>query len=382
MKFTNKALLILLFIIPVVLTGQDSLKVLTYNIEGMKPGTNPGLRLSLIISELKLIDPDIIGLQEINEAVNGNGSDNQGLLIKNALSEHFGTEYFYYKQQTHLSWDNEFKEFIGIITKYPVNDQGYFQLVSGVFPRKVVWNQISTPIGEINFFNTHLSYNSASVRLQQVQQIGDYINSTSSVNGIVTNVLCGDFNAIPTSPEIEYLTGPSAEIYYLSSFQKANPELPGFTVPSNSPTAKIDYVFYTNKSNLNVDTSYIVMDVPLGGNFYFSDHLGIISIFNYSNNTGIGNLFEINTKPFKLYPNYPNPFFYSSSIEYEIFDGKHVKISLYNQLGQEIDILVNEKKEPGKYKLEIDCAEFRDNVYFLMIEVAGIIETRKLVIVN
>ena len=379
MKLTLKNLLILVLITPVVLFGQDSLKILTYNIEGMKPGTNPSLRLALIISELRQVDPDIIGLQEINEDVNGDGSDNQGLRIKNALEEYFETEYYYYQQQTHLSWDNEFKEFIGIITKYPVMDQGYHQLVTGVFPRKVVWNQISTPIGEINFFNTHLSFNSGAVRLQQVEQIDNYINTISTENGVVSNILTGDFNAVPQSPVIQYLTEPSTDIYYFSSFQKVNPEISGFTVPSNGPTAKIDFVFYTNKSTVSVDTSYIVMDEPLGEDLYFSDHLGVMSIFNYSNNTGIGNLPQINRKTFILYPNYPNPCTKSTSIDYEIFDKKHVNISLFDEQGRELDILVNEEKVTGSYKLNINCNKYRGNTYFLRMEVDGVIETRKLI---
>jgi len=279
MRACIKKALLLLLTIPLFLSGQESLKIITYNIEGMKPGTNSGLRTSLIISELKKIDADIIALQEINEDINGNSSDNQGLLIKNALSEHFYTEYYYYQQQANLSWDNQFKEFIGIISKYPINDQGYFQLVTGVFPRKVIWNQISTPIGEINIFNTHLSFNSAAVRLEQVKQIESHIKTISTGNDIVNNVLCGDFNAIPMSPIIKYLTQPSSKIYYYSSFKKVNPNLTGNTIPSNKSTVKIDYIFYSNNSDLKVDTSYIIMDEPLGEDLYYSDHLGILSKF-------------------------------------------------------------------------------------------------------
>lgn len=381
MKFTFNKLLFFLLIFPVVLSAQDSLKVLSFNVEGMKPGTNPGIRITEIIRELKQIDADIIGLQEINEDKNGDGSDNQGLRIKNALEDYFETEYYYYQQQTHLSWDNEFKEFIGIISKYPVNNQGYFQLVSGVFPRKVVWNQISTPIGEINFFNTHLSYNSESVRLKQVEQIDDYIIATSTSNGVVSNILCGDFNAIPSSPVIKYLTQPSTDFYF-SSFQRANPDLPGFTVPSNNPNAKIDFVFYTNKSTLSVDTSFVVMDMPFGENFYYSDHMGVMSIFNYNESAGVGELPRKGKNAFKLSSFYPNPCITNVSIDFEVFDKTNVRILLINQQGQELDVVVNEEKLPNKYTLNIDCSELDENVYLLRIEVDGAFETRKLVLLN
>jgi len=151
--------------------GVDSLKVLTYNIQGMKPGTSPEVRIIHIIDKIIQIDPDIIGLQEINETLSGGLADNQAKVIADSLSAHFGINYNYYYSFTHLSWDNQFREFVGIITKYNVEEQGFFQLVQGAFPRKVVWNKINTPIGTVNFFNTHLSFNSSSVRTVQVGQI-------------------------------------------------------------------------------------------------------------------------------------------------------------------------------------------------------------------
>ncbi len=77
--------------------SQDYLKIITYNIQGMKPGTSPGLRLGFIIEKLKALDPDIIALQEVNEDLNGNNDDNQGIVITAALSDYFGTEYYYYQ---------------------------------------------------------------------------------------------------------------------------------------------------------------------------------------------------------------------------------------------------------------------------------------------
>ena len=50
-------------------SAQVQLKVITYNIMGMKPGTDPPTRLYYIIQNLKVLNPDIIGLQEINESL-------------------------------------------------------------------------------------------------------------------------------------------------------------------------------------------------------------------------------------------------------------------------------------------------------------------------
>jgi len=128
-------------------------------------------------------------------------------------------------------------------SKYPAEEEGFFSLVPGVFPRKVVWNLINTPIGKINFFNTHLSFNSASVRIQQVQQIVSYIENIETSNPAIASLLTGDFNDPPTSTSIQLLTNTGTDTFYISTFEAVNPGNPGYTFPSNSPNTRIDYVF-------------------------------------------------------------------------------------------------------------------------------------------
>lgn len=75
---------------------------MTYNIQGMKPGTDPDTRLIHIIEKLKELNPDILGIQEINETLTDT-STNQARIIADSLSAHFGIEYYYHYSFTHLS---------------------------------------------------------------------------------------------------------------------------------------------------------------------------------------------------------------------------------------------------------------------------------------
>ncbi len=359
--------------------SQDYLKIITYNIQGMKPGTSPGLRLGFIIEKLKTLDPDIIALQEVNEDLNGNNDDNQGIVITAALSDYFGTEYYYYQQQTHLSWDNQFREFIGIISKYPVEESGYFQLIQGVFPRKVVWNYIDTPLGKINFFCTHLSFNSQSVRIQQVQQISDYVNTIEDDYIGEATILCGDFNDPPTSPTITYLTDNTGDDYYYDSFAEVNPDLPGYTVPSNSPNSKIDYVFLHNQSQVHVDSSSLIMHEPITGDLYCSDHLGVLSVFrtgaqSIENHSGI-----INEKTFIIGQMGPNPVHSEMEVNFEMLISATMKISILDISGNELFEIFNEKKEPGKYQIHFDPSLKSNGIYFLKFESASYFELRKII---
>ncbi len=374
---------------------QETIKIMTYNLQGMKPGTDPETRLINIIEKLKVIDPDIIGLQEINESLNGGGNDNQAKVIADSLSSFFGVEYHYFISFTHLSWNNQFREFVGIISKYPVEEEGFLSLVPGVFPRKLVWNYINTPLGKINFFNTHLSFNSASVRFQQVQQIIPYIENIELGNPGIATILTGDFNDVPTASSIRLLTETGTDTFYISTFAEVNPGDPGYTMPSNAPDRKIDYVFYKNTGSLAIDTSIIVMDQPYSGNNFCSDHLGILTTFK-EGVVSVDESMDLQPDKFELYQNYPNPFNPTTKIKYSIptsplnpspYQGegqreRFITLKVYDVLGSEIVTIVNEQKTTGSYQIEFNATNLPSGIYFYQLIAENFSDTKKMVLLR
>ncbi len=365
---------------------QETLKVMTYNLQGMKPGTDPETRLINIIEKLKVIDPDIIGLQEINESLNVGGNDNQAKRIADSLSAFFGVEYHYFISFTHLSWDNQFREFIGIISKYPVEEEGFLSLVPGVFPRKLVWNYINTPLGKINFFNTHLSFNSANVRVLQVQQIIPYIENIESGNPGIATILTGDFNDRPTASSIRLLTETGTDTLYISTYAELNPGDPGYKRPSNAPNVKIDYVFYKNTGSLAIDTSIIVMDQPYSGNNFCSDHLGILTTFK-EGIVSVDESMDLQPDKFELYQNYPNPFNPTTKIKYSIpsnvkRETSNVNLKIYDVLGNEILNIVNEQKTTGSYQIEFNATNLPSGIYFYQLIADNFSDTKKMILLR
>jgi endonuclease/exonuclease/phosphatase family metal-dependent hydrolase len=61
--------LILLLLLAITVSAQEQLKVVTYNLQGMRPGSNWQVRMVYIVQYLEELDPDIICLQEINETL-------------------------------------------------------------------------------------------------------------------------------------------------------------------------------------------------------------------------------------------------------------------------------------------------------------------------
>ena len=65
-----------------------------------------------------------------------------------------------------------------------------------------------------------------------------------------------------------------------------------------------------------------------------------------------------------LYQNYPNPFNPGTKISYKISEKSFVSLKIYDILGNEIMILVNEEKPAGFYEKEFNAAELSSGIYF------------------
>lgn len=80
---------------------------------------------------------------------------------------------------------------------------------------------------------------------------------------------------------------------------------------------------------------------------------------------------EILPSEFILYQNYPNPFNPTTKIEYSVPQPAHVKITVYNILGEVVDNLIDEKKQPGNYVLTWNAQNLSSGVYICRIAAAS-----------
>jgi len=58
------------------------------------------------------------------------------------------------------------------------------------------------------------------------------------------------------------------------------------------------------------------------------------------------------------------------------------KLVVYDILGREIAVLVNQSLQPGKYEVTWDAAKFASGIYFYRLESGGFVDTKKLVILK
>ncbi len=87
-------------------------------------------------------------------------------------------------------------------------------------------------------------------------------------------------------------------------------------------------------------------------------------------------------KSFKMQQNYPNPFNPSSIIQYDIPKTSFVKVSVYDILGREIRVLVNEEKSPGRYEINFDARGLASGIYFYIIRTGEFTQLKKMILMK
>ncbi|MEP0859985.1 MAG: polysaccharide deacetylase family protein [Ignavibacterium sp.] len=87
---------------------------------------------------------------------------------------------------------------------------------------------------------------------------------------------------------------------------------------------------------------------------------------------------------FALEQNYPNPFNPTTKITFVIPSGARnlVTLKVYDILGNEVTILVNEQKEPGYYEVEFNATELSSGVYFYRLQAGNFTQTKKMILMR
>jgi parallel beta-helix repeat protein len=85
---------------------------------------------------------------------------------------------------------------------------------------------------------------------------------------------------------------------------------------------------------------------------------------------------------FALSQNYPNPFNPSTTIQYDLPSDGFVTLKMYNSLGQEVAVLVDEDATAGRYQVQWDATGFSSGVYFYRLVAGQFVETRKLLLLK
>jgi chitinase len=91
----------------------------------------------------------------------------------------------------------------------------------------------------------------------------------------------------------------------------------------------------------------------------------------------------------ELLQNYPNPFNPATVIRYAVAGARgwglgtiNVRLAVYDLLGREVAVLVNESKPPGNYEVAFNAAGLASGVYFYRLTTGNFVQTRSMVVLH
>ncbi|RPI61099.1 MAG: T9SS C-terminal target domain-containing protein [Ignavibacteriales bacterium] len=85
---------------------------------------------------------------------------------------------------------------------------------------------------------------------------------------------------------------------------------------------------------------------------------------------------------FKLNQNYPNPFNPSTTVSFSIPKATNVKLTIYNQIGQQVDELVNRNLESGSYNYTWNASKQSSGIYFYELQTNEFKSVRKMTLIK
>lgn len=353
-------------------TEAAPLRVVSYNLQGMRPDSNWQVRMFFIEQRLRELDPDIILLQEVCQDMNGDGSDNQARTLAEDLAAHFDREYHWSFCPSHVAWD-QFDEGVGIVSRWPVSEGACQVLANGTFPRRVAWQRVNTPDGEVQAFSTHLEHmaNQGAVRLLQARQARDFVLGTLAQYPGSGAILGGDFNTTPGTPPILVFTAAGTDSVFADAWAGTHPGEPGYTVPAEAPTSRIDFQFGLREGEpWAPDSSRIVFDGTYDGSHTLSDHLGLLAVYDLPV-TGIGSP-VLPERGFWLLPPWPNPFNPETRFEVELTTSTpSARLVVYDLVGRPVAILHDGPLASGLHGFRWDASGQPAGLYLLRMTVGS-----------
>lgn len=85
---------------------------------------------------------------------------------------------------------------------------------------------------------------------------------------------------------------------------------------------------------------------------------------------------------YKLEQNYPNPFNPSTNIRVDIVKDSKVNLTVYDMLGREVAVLINQQLKPGTYKVDWNAANYPSGIYFYKLVSNEFSQTKKMILIK
>lgn len=136
-----------------------------------------------------------------------------------------------------------------------------------------------------------------------------------------------------------------------------------------------------NPASINYSTAGIYQVKLIASNAFGSDTIVCTKYVFVSPTIGIGNTSEA-VKDFKLSQNFPNPFNPVTNIKFEIAKSGFVTLKVYDVMGREVAVLMNNNIKTGTYEATFNGENLTSGVYYYQLVAGNFRETRIMLLIK
>ena len=148
-----------------------------------------------------------------------------------------------------------------------------------------------------------------------------------------------------------------------------------YSFAGNSNDIAKDIAISPNNKVFITGFSQLIIDGPLAQSY--------ISTLMFDWGASSELITENNTpQSFTLHQNYPNPFNPSTSIKFELSEASDVKLAVYDMLGRENEVLINQYLSPGSYTFSFSGSNLSSGIYFYELKAGSYRDIKKMTLVK
>jgi hypothetical protein len=186
--------------------------------------------------------------------------------------------------------------------------------------------------------------------------------------------ITGKFNQTSMNVNLEWITATETNDYgfeiertVLDKWEKI-----GFVKGSGTITTPQKYTFIDSLNTIVEQIphklKYRLKQIDFGGAFEYSPEIEV----------------KINQRPlaYNLSQNYPNPFNPTTTINFSLAQDNHITLKIFDVLGREVMMLINEKREAGIHSLKFDASNLPSGLYFYKLQAGDFMDVKKMMILK
>ena len=147
----------------------------------------------------------------------------------------------------------------------------------------------------------------------------------------------------------------------------------------NGNFATIAFVQGNGTTSQKSDYAYTQNNLDEGKYYYRLKQIDYDGKYDYSKTVEVDIRLLTN---FSLEQNYPNPFNPTTTIGYVLQEKSRVKLTLMNLIGEELSVLVNEEKDKGYHKVNLNANNLPSGVYLYKIQAGNLVDTKKMTLMK